>query len=43
MQKYVAERDKADEESRKQREAYEKQLADYEKKYGKPKTKKKSG
>jgi hypothetical protein len=43
MLKYVAERDKADEEDRKQREAYEKQLADYEKKYGKPKTKKKSG
>jgi tetratricopeptide (TPR) repeat protein len=41
MQRYVAEQKKVDEENRMQREAYEKQLADYEKKYGKKK--KKSG
>jgi tetratricopeptide (TPR) repeat protein len=41
MQDYIAERDRIDAENRKQREAYEKQLADYEKKYGKPRTKKK--
>ncbi len=41
MQDYIAERDRIDAENRKQREAYEKQLADYEKKYGKkPKVKK---
>jgi hypothetical protein len=39
MQEYVAERDRVDAENRKQREAYEKQLADYEKKYGKAKKK----
>ncbi len=36
MEKYIAERDQAEEEDRKQQEAYEKQRADYEKKYGKP-------
>jgi hypothetical protein len=41
MEEYIAERARIDEENRKQREAYEKQVADYEKKYGKkPKTKK---
>jgi hypothetical protein len=40
MQEYVAERARVDEHNRKQREAYEKQLAEYEKKYGKPKKKK---
>jgi hypothetical protein len=40
MRKYVAERKAFEEEDRKQREAYEKQLADYEKKYGKQKKKK---
>ena len=39
-QDYIAERDRVDEENRKQREAYEKQLAEYEKKYGKVKKKK---
>ncbi len=39
MQAYIAERDRVDEENRLQREAYEKQLADYEKKYGKQKKK----
>lgn len=40
MEKYVAETKRVDEENRQQREAYEKQLAEYEKKYGKPKKKK---
>jgi hypothetical protein len=40
MEKYLAERARIDEENRRQREAYEKQLADHEKKYGKPKKKK---
>jgi hypothetical protein len=39
MQSYIAERDRVDEENRQQREAYEKQLAEYEKKYGKQKKK----
>ena len=43
MQKYVDERNKADEENRKQREEYEKMRAEYDKKYGKPKPKKKTG
>jgi tetratricopeptide (TPR) repeat protein len=38
-QLYLVERNKVDEENRRQREAYEKQMADYEKKYGKPKKK----
>ena len=42
MQAYIAERDRVDEENRKQREAYEKELAEYEKKYGKSKDKKKA-
>ena len=42
MQAYIAERNRVDEENRQQREAYEKQLAEYEKKYGKPKGKKKA-
>ena len=37
MEKWLAERDQVDEENRKQREAYEKQVAEYEKKYGKKK------
>jgi hypothetical protein len=40
MEAYLVERQRVDEENRKQREAYEKQLADYEKKYGKPKKRK---
>jgi hypothetical protein len=39
-QEYIAERNRVDEENRRQQEAYEKQLADYEKKYGKQKRKK---
>jgi hypothetical protein len=42
-QKYIAERDQADAENRRQIEEYEKARAEYEKKYGKPKPKKKSG
>jgi tetratricopeptide (TPR) repeat protein len=42
-QAYISERNRVDEENRKQREAYEKQLADYERKYGKPKKKKPAG
>jgi hypothetical protein len=38
-QEYLAERDRVEAENRKQREAYEKMRADYEKKYGKPKKK----
>jgi phage-related minor tail protein len=38
-QKYIEERNKVDAENKKNREAYEKQLADYEKKYGKVKKK----
>lgn len=38
--RYLAEQARVDEENRKQREAYEKQMADYEKKYGKPRKKK---
>jgi hypothetical protein len=41
MEKWVAERDQVDAENRKQREKYEKELAEYEKKYGKAKKKKK--
>jgi tetratricopeptide (TPR) repeat protein len=37
MQKYIAERNALEEENRKQREAYEKQMAEYEKRYGKKK------
>jgi tetratricopeptide (TPR) repeat protein len=37
MQKYIAERNSLEEENRKQREAYEKQMAEYEKRYGKKK------
>jgi predicted nucleic acid-binding Zn-ribbon protein len=40
-QQYLEERDRVEAENRKQREAYEKMRADYDKKYGK--TKKKSG
>lgn len=39
MQQWVVERDKVDAENRKQREKYEKELAAYEKKYGKVKKK----
>jgi tetratricopeptide (TPR) repeat protein len=39
-QEYIAERKRIDEENRRQREAYEKQLAEYEKKYGKQKKRK---
>jgi hypothetical protein len=38
--KYIAERDRSQAEDRKQREQYEKALAEYEKKYGKTKQKK---
>jgi hypothetical protein len=38
-QKYIEERNRVDAENKKNREAYEKQLADYEKKYGKTKKK----
>ena len=38
---YIAERDRIEAENRKQREAYEKMRDEYEKKYGKPKPKKK--
>lgn len=38
---FIAERDKIEAENRKQREAYEKMRDDYEKKYGKPKPRKK--
>jgi hypothetical protein len=41
MQAFVAESKRVDAENRKQREAYEKQMAEYEKKYGKPKSPKK--
>jgi hypothetical protein len=41
MQEYVAESKRIDEENRQQREAYEKQMAEYEKKYGKRKPAKK--
>jgi len=40
MQAFLVRRKQVDEENRRQREAYEKQLADYEKKYGKVKRKK---
>jgi hypothetical protein len=40
MREHIARQKQADEEARKQREAYEKQLAEYEKKYGKVKKKK---
>jgi hypothetical protein len=43
MEKWVAERDQVDAENRKQREKYEKELAEYEKKYGKAKKKKPAG
>jgi tetratricopeptide (TPR) repeat protein len=39
MEKWVVERDKVDAENRQQREKYEKELAEYEKKYGKVKKK----
>ncbi len=39
MEKHLAEVKRVNEENRQQREAYEKQLAEYEKKYGKPKKK----
>ncbi len=39
MEQWVVERDKVDAENKKQREKYEKELADYEKKYGKVKKK----
>jgi tetratricopeptide (TPR) repeat protein len=39
MEENVAANQRIDEENRQQREAYEKQLAEYEKKYGKPKKK----
>jgi hypothetical protein len=39
MEKWVADRDQADAENKKQREKYQKELADYEKKYGKVKKK----
>lgn len=38
-QEYIAERDRIDAENRRRQEAYEKQLAEYEKKYGKRKKK----
>jgi hypothetical protein len=41
MQDFVAESKRVDEENRRQREAYEKQMAEYEKKYGKAKAAKK--
>ena len=43
MEQWVVERDKVDAENKKQREKYEKELADYEKKYGKVKKKKPAG
>jgi tetratricopeptide (TPR) repeat protein len=43
MQKWIVERDAIDAQNKKQREDYEKSLAEYEKKYGKPKKKKTGG
>ena len=40
IERYLADQARVDEENRKQREAYEQQMADYEKKYGKPRKKK---
>jgi tetratricopeptide (TPR) repeat protein len=39
MERFIAERDALEEENRRQREAYEKQLAEYEKRFGKRKKK----